>query len=186
MVVRVRLRPGWVVRWASAAEVVAKSRHAAALYLRTRHVGAFTLGLALFATTTADIPAALLRPALSSKVDARIARLERFFHFYGCPRPYHVAEYLRAADTYQLDYRLLPSISIRETQCGIAQWENNWWGYHPHQQTFPSVEVGIDYVSKQLAENPYYKGKMLHDKLFTYNPRTPYPDEVKRIMRQIE
>ena len=83
-------------------------------------------------------------------------------------------------------HRLLPAVSIRETLCGVADMQNNLWGYHPGRQTFPSVSVGIDYVARQLAQNPFYKGKPLQEKLFTYNPRPAYPDEIRRIMRQIE
>ena len=145
-------------------------------------------GLALYATSTADVPAARERPAPSfaSKPDPRIGRLERFFRMYRCPEPYRISEYLRAADGYGLDYRLLPAISIRETRCGAEEKDNNRWGYHPGRQTFPSIPVGIDFVAQQLARNPPYKGKTLDAKLFTYNPRSAYPDEVKRIMRQIE
>jgi len=119
--------------------------------------------------------------------DPRAARLEAFFRYYHCPQPFHVLEYLRATDDYGLDYRLLPAISIRETQCGVeGQDLNNHWGYHPGRQTFPSIAAGIDYVARQLAENPLYRDKSLYDKLFTYNPLPRYPDEVRRIMRQIE
>lgn len=119
--------------------------------------------------------------------DPRAERLEAFFRYYHCPEPHHVLEYLRVTETYGLDYRLLPAISVRETQCGVAGQDlNNWWGYHPGRQTFPSIEKGIDYVARQLAENPLYRDKSLRDKLFTYNPLPAYPDEVRRIMRQIE
>ncbi len=118
--------------------------------------------------------------------DPRIARLESFFHSYNCPAPYHVSDYLRAADDYQLDYRLLPAISIRETQCGIAETENNHWGFRNGQHSFPSVEDGIKFMAHRLAEHVYYKGKTLQQKLFMYNPRPAYPDEVTRIMRRIE
>ena len=50
----------------------------------------------------------------------------------------------------------------------------------------PRYAVGIDFVSRQLAEGSFYKGKSLDQKLFTYNPREAYPDEVKWIMHQIE
>jgi len=132
----------------------------------------------------ADLPAALLKPL--PKPDARIVRLEKFFRLYNCPQPLHTSEYLRVADGYGLDYRLLPAISVRETQCGVAATENNRWGYHPGRQSFPSTREGIEFVARVLAEGFYYKGKTLRDKLFTYNPRAAYPDEVQRIMRQIE
>ena len=118
--------------------------------------------------------------------DPRFVRLERFFHRYGCQAPHHIGDYLRAADRHGLDYRLLPALSIRETHCGLAERHNNHWGYHPGRQSFPSIEAGIEFLAQQLAENPPYRGKSLQEKLFTYNPREAYPDEVKYIMRQIE
>jgi hypothetical protein len=118
--------------------------------------------------------------------DPRTQRLAAFFKAYNCPQPNYAEEYLRAADRYGLDYRLLPAISIRETTCGMWEENNNRWGYHPGRQRFPSVKAGIDFVARTLASNPPYAGKTLSDKLFTYNPRPAYRDEVWRIMREIE
>jgi hypothetical protein len=138
--------------------------------------------LAVCTTTSANLPAAMVKPA----PDPRFARLDQFFRRYGCPAPQYIAAYLRAADSHGLDYRLLPALSIRETHCGIQEVQNNRWGYHPGRQGFPSIEAGIDYLARQLAENPPYIGKALDDKLFTYNPRPAYPGEIKRLMRQVE
>jgi hypothetical protein len=142
----------------------------------------------MLCSATADIPSEMLRPVprLVFKPDPRAARLERFFRSYRCPQPHRVAEYLRAADNYELDYRLLPAISVRESTCGAAQVSNNFWGYHSGRQGFASVEEGIDFVARQLVQSPYYRGKTLLGKLFTYNPLPAYPEEVQRIMRQIE
>jgi len=64
-----------------------------------------------------------------SRPDPRIARLEKFFESYHCPAPHHTSEYLRAADSYRLDYRLLPAVSIRETLCGRTEkQQHNAWG----------------------------------------------------------
>lgn len=116
-----------------------------------------------------------------------MAHLEKFFRYYHCATPYHSFEYLRAADGYGLDYRLLPAVSIRETLCGAtSKQENNLWGYHPGQQSFTSIAEGIEVIAKRLAQHPLYRGKTLQDKLFTYNPRPAYPKEVERIMSQIE
>jgi hypothetical protein len=139
-------------------------------------------GLALCANSSATLPPRLPKP----EADPRVLRLERFFERYRCPNPKHVTEYLLAADDYGLDYRLLPALSIRETHCGIEETRNNRWGYHPGRVGFPSIETGIYYVARQLAENPTYRGKSLRDKLFTYNPRPAYPREVQRIMLEIE
>ena len=118
--------------------------------------------------------------------DPRISRLAKLFRSYNCPEPQYISEYLRAADGYGLDYRLLPAVSIRETGCGAAERDYNRWGYHPGRQTFPSIEAGIEHVARQLAENPLYKGKTTLGKLFTYNPLPAYPGEVARIMSQAE
>lgn len=140
---------------------------------------------AILALTTATGTLNLAEP-LPSKPDPRANRLTAFFDSYHCPKPHYVRDYLRAADAYGLDYRLLPAISVRETTCGVAEWENNRWGYHPGRQRFHSIEEGIDFLARQLAENPPYAGKSLHQKLFVYNPRLAYPAEVEKIMRQIE
>ncbi len=136
-----------------------------------------------------EVPANLLSEvsAHALQTDPRFVRLEKFFNYYRCDAPHHTSEYLRAADTYGLDYRFLPAISIRETSCGKgAKQENNFWGFHPGRQRFSSVAVGIDFLAHRVMQHPAYKGKSLRDKLFTYNPFPHYPDEVERIMHQIE
>lgn len=145
-------------------------------------------GVLLFALTTADAtvdkrPAPILAEPTS---DPRIEHLKKFFALYNCPAPLYVADYLRIADEYSLDYRLLPAISIRETQCGIHGKGNNWLGFHPDDVSFPTPLAGIEFVGHRVAEHPYYKGKPLLKKLFMYNPYPAYPGEVQRIMRQIE
>jgi hypothetical protein len=155
--------------------------------LWARLLGAAAAGLVLIASNTADVPVARVgaTPAFASRPDPRIARLERFFRIYHCPAPLHTNTYLRAADGYGLDYRLLPAVSIRETLCGVsARRLNNRWGYHTEE--FPSIEAGIDFLARRLTQHPLYKGKTLQGILFTYNPLPAYPEEVRRIMRQIE
>jgi len=139
-------------------------------------------GLAFCSHATANLSEAGFKPS----PDARFVRLERFFRHYGCPMPQHISEYIRAADRYGLDYRMLPALSIRETQCGLTERQNNRWGYHSGRQSFASIEAGINYVAWRLADQPPYKGKTLREKLFTYNPLPSYPAEVLWIMRQIE
>lgn len=139
---------------------------------------------AILALTTATGSLNSAEPLL--KRDPRADRLAAFFDTYHCPKPHYVQDYLRAADVYGLDYRLLPAISIRETSCGVAEWQNNRWGYHPGHKRFHSIAEGIDFVARQLSETPPYAGKSLHQKLLVYNPRRAYPAEVEKIMRQIE
>jgi hypothetical protein len=142
-------------------------------------------GMMLCAKTTADLPANTRTPS-QILLEMRAARLQKFFGHYHCPQPYYTFEYLRAADKYGIDYRLLPAISIRETQCGVTEKQNNRWGFHPGEGRFPSIEAGIEFMTRRLAQHQCYRGKNILDKLFTYNPRPAYPGEVQRIMSQIE
>jgi hypothetical protein len=123
---------------------------------------------------------------LPLREDPRIERLETFFKNYDCPGPFHVHEYLQAADSHELDYRLLPAISLVESTCGAYQRMNNRWGWASTQSGFESVPAGIDYITEQLAENPKYRGKSVKEKLFTYNPFPQYVRQVERLMREIE
>jgi hypothetical protein len=185
MVVRIKLTPSSAARCLTAANVLF------ALYFRTRLLGAAAAGVVLCSTSTVDVPIVPIkvvkpRPSVASKPDPRAARLGKLFRTYHCPEPHHIPEYLSAADGYGLDYRLLPAVSIRETLCGVMEKQNNRWGYHPGRQTFPSIEVGIDFMARRLAEGALYKGKTTQQKLFTYNPLPEYPGEVERIMRQVD
>jgi len=143
-----------------------------------RAARAFVLGLAACAAVASDSTLPLQDP--------RIARLETFFKAYDCPGPFHVREYLEAADSHALDYRLLPAISLVESTCGAFERMNNRWGWDSVQSGFDSVPAGIDYITTQLAAGPQYKGKTVHEKLFTYNPYKDYVRQVERLMHQIE
>ncbi len=154
-----------------------------------RGVGAVAAGLLLSAAAPTDFPVnrASETGPHALQPDQRFARLEKFFKYYRCEAPYHTSDYLHAADAYGLDYRVLPAISIRETGCGkAAKPENNLWGFHPGRQSFSSVGAGIEFLARRVMQHPAYRGKTLHEKLFTYNPLPSYPGEVERIMRQIE
>jgi hypothetical protein len=188
VVVTIRFTSSWAVRALAATDVFLRfhreTPRLATARLWMRALAATCAGLVLCTITIADVPPR--RPHLTTKPDPRAVRLENFFRSYRCPVPYHVAEYLLAADTYGLDYRLLPAVSLRETLCGVAEVDHNRWGYHPGRQSFNSIEAGIDFVARELAQGAYYKGKTLERKLFTYNPRPAYPQEIQRIMLQIE
>ena len=145
-----------------------------------RLVRTFMLGVTACAAVASDSTLPVRDP------DPRGVKLEAFFKAYDCPAPLHIDEYLRAADSHALDYRILPAISLVESTCGAFQRMNNRWGWDSTQSGFPSVPAGIDYITEQLAENPRYKGKTVQEKLFTYNPYPQYVRQVERLMQQIE
>lgn len=124
--------------------------------------------------------------AKSGVPDGRMVRLETFFELHGCPAPYHTTDYLRAADRYALDYRLLPAISVVESTCGQYCRLNNYWGWDSARTGFTSVPSGINFITKQLARGLYYKGVSLEEKLHMYNPGTKYANAIKKLMREID
>jgi len=130
--------------------------------------------------------ASVVPESLRAVEDQRHAKLETFFQSFGCPAPYHVKEYLGAADTYAIDYRLLPAISVLESTCGIYQVENNRWGWASAGKGFASFRAGLEYIAHQLANGRYYKNKTLEEKVHMYNPRPQYALQLERLMRKID
>ncbi len=118
--------------------------------------------------------------------DQRAPKLEAFFRAHDCPAPYHVHDYLRAADLNGIDYRILPAVSVRESTCGKHARMNNRWGWDSARTGFESVARGIHYIAHELAQGRYYRGKSLDQKLHAYNPTPHYAHEVKRLMNEID
>jgi hypothetical protein len=135
-------------------------------------------GILLYPNPTGD-------QLLRIQPDNRVLELQRFFESYQCPRPYHMLDYVEAADAYDVDYRLLPALSVRESTCGTHSRWNNHWGWNSLKKGFDSVESGIDYVTRQLEEAPSYNGKSLDQKIEAYNPQPLYVGEVKRLMNEM-
>jgi hypothetical protein len=96
-----------------------------------------------------------------------------------------VAEFLEAADAYNLDWRLLPSISFVESAGGKATPNNNMFGWDQGRAHFPSLTAGIYEVGYRLAYSETYKNKDLDALLTIYNPVGPYAQTVKSVMHRI-
>ncbi len=124
--------------------------------------------------------------AFGSVRDPRISMLEKFFDAYACPAPHYSADYIRAADTHNLDYRLLPAISLVESTCGVYERSNNRWGWNSGKKAFASIPSGIYFITSQLAHGIYYRNKKTPAKLLMYNPVPQYSVQVQRLMRQID
>lgn len=118
--------------------------------------------------------------------ELRAQKLEVFFKAHLCPPPYHIEDYLHAADLNDLDYRILPAVSVRESTCGrYARW-NNRWGWDSARIGFASITRGIHYIAYQLAFGRYYRGKSVDEKLRAYNPQPGYVRQVKKLMEEID
>lgn len=117
--------------------------------------------------------------------DPRLSRLQKFFGDRDCPLRDSAKDFLIAADQNQLDWRLLPSISIIESSGGKYYGNNNVFGWASSKEKFTSVRAGIHYVAAQLGKSRRYKGKDTDSKLQMYNPLPEYSQRVKAVMRAI-
>ena len=138
----------------------------------------------LIGIVAAELVRAATTPA--PPADERMLKLQAFFQSYRCPSPYHIDDYLTAAEKNAIDYRLLPAISVRESTCGRYSKLNNHWGWNSARSGFSSVKAGIHYLARILAVGGSYKDKTIDGKLRVYNPIVQYAAEVRRLMEEIE
>ena len=124
--------------------------------------------------------------AKTTQADPRLQVLWQFFADRDCPLQDSVADFLVAADQNELDWRLLPSISMIESSGGKDYRNNNVLGWDSCRESFPSVQAGIHFVARRLAESRLYKNKSLDEKLLTYNPQPEYSMRVKAVMRKLD
>lgn len=117
--------------------------------------------------------------------DPRLARLTRFFARMKSPLVDLAEDFLEAADRYNLDWRLLPSISIVETGGGRICAGNNIFGWDAGQHVFASVSEAIEIVAARLGTSRLYRDKDLPDKLGTYNGDPEYADLVQSVMQRV-
>ena len=124
-------------------------------------------------------------PVPDYRNDPRAETLRRFFDQSACPAAQYTLAFLEAADRYELDWRLLPSISFVESTGGKSAPNNNLFGWKSGRAHFPSPVAGIHAVGYRLAYSSLYRDKSLDELLATYNPDAAYPRKVKSVMRRI-
>ncbi|MBI3207832.1 MAG: glucosaminidase domain-containing protein [Candidatus Solibacter usitatus] len=140
----------------------------------------FFLGLFLtLGWLAAHAPAAALQP------DPRLAQLQKFFKKYNCPVGKLAPSFLRAADQYRIDWRILPSIALVESGGGRRYRRNNIFGWANGRVGFKSIDRSIYLVADKLANSKYYRGKSLQGVLATYNPVPGYVETVQRVMAEL-
>ena len=157
---------------------MANSKQLKPIKTMLRALAALTLVASAYGNTVTENPPA--------PRDNRYDRLESFFQSFGCPTPHYVNEYVGAADSYAIDYRLLPAISVLESTCGIYQRLNNRWGWDSARKGFSSFRSGLQYIARQLSEGRFYKDKSLDEKVRMYNPNPEYARQVRKLMLKID
>lgn len=125
------------------------------------------------------------QPAPDYRDDPRFETLTRFFHKADCPAEKYSEEFLKTADSNELDWRLLPSISFVETTGGKEARHNNLFGWDSGRAHFPSPAAAIRAVGYNLGHARVYRKKQLERLLDAYNPGVEYAKKVKAVMRSI-
>ena len=150
----------------------------------------FSSGLVVFAGMV-SIPIAVApqrlpaSPTADYREDPRADVLKSFFEKQDCPAQHYIEEFLDAADRYELDWRLLPSLAYIESTGGKAARNNNFFGWDSGRAQFDSPTAGIHEVGYRLTHSALYKDKDLDGVLATYNPDAEYAYKVKAVMQQI-
>ncbi len=128
--------------------------------------------------------------AASNQLDAdRAKRLDDYFDKRDMPLAGYGAKFVEVAQKCNLDWRLLPAISVRESSGGKRLMNKNPFGWGSAKIKFYNFEDAIETVSDNLcgynlATAKYYKDKTILRQLWYYNGSVmpSYPQEVLDIM----
>lgn len=138
----------------------------------------------LAAQGTAD-PGSRLEEVVVVPTDPRLLRIKQYFLERECPAHVYAEDFVTAADQNNLDWRLLPSLSMVESTGGKASRNNNMFGWDNGDTGFRSSREGIYRVASRLNRSHLYRNKNLDAMLYTYNPRPEYRERVKLVMAQL-
>ena len=104
----------------------------------------------------------------------RAKKIDSYFADRDMPLEGYGAKLVKAADKYNLDWRLLPAIAIKESTGGKFACGNNPFGWGSCRIKFKSIDAAIDTVARNLgggnpATEQYYKNTTTKEKLHQYN-----------------
>lgn len=119
--------------------------------------------------------------------DTRVEKIRTYLNKRNAPLADYAMEFVAAADEYGIDYRLVASISVIESEGGKHTFRPyNAWGWG--KSGFSSWEEGIWAVSKGLSK--YYAKGLTTPKAISYSYCPPssqsWATKVQSVMNQIE
>ncbi len=125
--------------------------------------------------------------------EARAEAIDTYFRERSMPLAGTGMTFVLVAEKYGLDWRLMPSIGVRESSGGKAACGYNafGWGscklhnFHSYEEAIESLGRNLGGANKNTAR--YYAGKTSYEKLYYYNGTVvpTYPDEVLAIMTRM-
>ena len=128
--------------------------------------------------------------SIEFKTVDRVQILEEFFKKYNSPLKDNAETFVKTADRYGLDYRLLPAISCVESTCGkylIKETHNpfGWGGGHIY---FSSYDEAIERVGKGLYDIYISRGLDTVEKIAPVYapPSTTWSSKIRIFMDQID
>ena len=130
---------------------------------------------------------------VEQKQDLRATKVDAYFAKRNMPLEGYGDQFIAVADKYDVDWRLLPAIAVRESTGGKFLLNNNPFGWGSCKIPFKDFNEAIEVVGMHLSGNHestarYYKDNDVQEKLYWYNGTVlpSYPDEVMSIMRMFE
>lgn len=143
------------------------------------------------AVSTTSASSALLAQAgkNASPADMRSKALENVFKRHNSPLVGEAATYVRLADKYNVDWKLLPSISGLESSFGLHLMPNSYnaYGWGGGYIYFNSWEDGIDKILSSLKKNYYDKGaNTVYSIAPIYAESPTWAPRVTRFMNEIQ
>jgi len=120
-------------------------------------------------------------------IDERPNRIDNWLASHNSPMTGLGEVYVREADKHQIDWRLLPAISLVESSAGLHQRYNNAWGWNSAKTGFDSWADGIAFILERFSSSEIYAGKDTQEILYFYNGtiEKTYPARVEAVMEQI-
>lgn len=123
------------------------------------------------------------------KEDLRVKALENVFDRYNSPLKPYAANFIDAADKYDVDWRLLPAIAGLESSFGKRQLSGSYnsYGWGGGRIYFESVEDGIDVVLTGLKTRYMNRGATTVETIAPiYSESSTWAPRIRLFMNQIE
>ncbi len=120
----------------------------------------------------------------------RVQALKSFFQKYNSPLIENAETFIKVADQYGIDYKILPAISCIESGCGkhLIPSSYNPFGWGKGQILFNSFDESIEKVARGLDQIYLSRGLTTVEKIApVYNPPSPttWTQKVNYFINQI-